>query len=183
MNPIPACISIFCCFFTPLECQINHEGLEKQALQQMSAIEGVRFLESLIEEINFQHGLNLNLSDASRIVKANIDQLAIPLDMRRELLSIADQFESGAFSISGKRIREAQSWKFGSKKKTKTTRQEELILPDKLAAGFACAFAGALLCIVPGGQGVGLTLIGTGLALAIDGMSEGERPYYGKPIQ
>ncbi len=62
-------------------------------------------------------------------------------------------------------------WPFGDN----TTQLE---LPDKLAAGFACALAGSLLCIIPGGQSVGLTLIGSGISIALDGLAEGERPYY-----
>lgn len=179
MNSIPACISIICCILSPLECQVIHEKLEKQALLQTRAQEGILFLESLIEEMNIQYGIQLNLSDACQVVKANIDRLEIPDEIRRELHSIADSIESGVFSALGnKRNHEVHSWKFISKKKKKSSSQESLILPDKLAAGFVCAFAGALLCIVPGGQSAGLTLIGTGLALAVDGMSNGERPYY-----
>lgn len=57
-------------------------------------------------------------------------------------------------------------------------RQGELELPPKMAAGFACMLGGSLIMIVPGAQSVGLTLIGTGLALALDGMANGEQPYY-----
>lgn len=54
----------------------------------------------------------------------------------------------------------------------------EFELPSKMAVGFACALAGALLCIVPGAQGAGLWMITAGAALALDGLAEGERPYY-----
>jgi len=174
MSRILAWVSIFCCFLTSLECRPYWEKVD---LQKMNASEGAHFLESVIEEIQSQYGLKLNLSDACRIVKANIDQLDVPLDVRGNLILIAESF--AAYSIAEKeQLREVNSWKWGSKKKTKNASREELVLPDKLAAGFACAFAGALLCIVPGGQGAGLTLIGTGLALAIEGMSDGERPYF-----
>ena len=51
-------------------------------------------------------------------------------------------------------------------------------LPTKMAAGFVITFGGALLCLVPGGQGAGLWMIGTGVSLAIDGLVDGERPFY-----
>ena len=44
--------------------------------------------------------------------------------------------------------------------------------------GFVCVLAGALICIVPGGQGVGLCMLGAGTSLALDGLSDGDRPYY-----
>ncbi len=50
-----------------------------------------------------------------------------------------------------------------------------------MAIGFACALAGALLCIVPGCQAPGLWMVGTGTTLALDGLAEGERPYYRNP--
>jgi len=54
------------------------------------------------------------------------------------------------------------------------------MLPDKMAVGFVCIFSGVLLCILPFGitQGIGTGLIGTGIYSAIDGVREGEKPYY-----
>jgi hypothetical protein len=54
----------------------------------------------------------------------------------------------------------------------------ELELPSKIAIGFVCIFAGALLCIVPGCQMGGVWMMGTGATIALDGLGEGERPYY-----
>jgi hypothetical protein len=69
-------------------------------------------------------------------------------------------------------------WLFGTRKKDR-----ELELPAKTAAGFLCALAGGLLCIVPipGIQGVGIGLVTTGVGLALDGIASGERPYYIDP--
>ena len=54
------------------------------------------------------------------------------------------------------------------------------MLPDKMSMGFVCIFSGALLCIIPLGitQGIGTGLIATGIYSVIDGVREGEKPYY-----
>ena len=59
-----------------------------------------------------------------------------------------------------------------------TSPNTEFELPSKMAVGFACALAGSLVCVLPGGQGVGLWMVAAGATLALDGLSEGERPFY-----
>ncbi len=54
----------------------------------------------------------------------------------------------------------------------------EFLLPNKMAAGFMTMLAGSLICIIPGGQGVGFGVVTTGMGLFIDGLASGERPYY-----
>ncbi len=191
-----ASVAILSCVLGPFEKQVE----EIKSFQKTSLVEGRQFLESVIQEINSQYGLNIGLADACRLVKQHIDRLEVPAEMRDDLLALADLFESGTFSVSLGNQREARSlkyrfywpweWNFFGlnerhhtkhKPAMKKTTEQEFILPDKLAAGFVCALAGSLLCVVPGGQGVGLTLVGTGLALAIDGMATGESPYYLNP--
>jgi len=64
----------------------------------------------------------------------------------------------------------------------------ELVLPDKMCLGFVAILSGALLCMVPFGQGVGTGLIATGIYSVLDGAKDGEKPYYvnsetGEPIK
>lgn len=198
MNLIHNCVvsfSMLSSIFVPLESSMDEKRIQEKALQQTDFIEGRRFLEGLVDEMNAQYNLHLTLADASLLVKNNIERLDIPVVMRQELLAIADLFISNAVSVPLEKAHALKhkfywpwEWNFFGLNKNHHEKshhkpsfkisQTEFVLPDKLAAGFVCAFSGALLCIVPGGQGMGLTLIGTGLALAIDGMANGERPYY-----
>ena len=59
----------------------------------------------------------------------------------------------------------------------------EFVLPDKMAIGFICILSGSLLCILPFGisQGIGAGLVSAGIYAILDGVREGEEPYYTNP--
>jgi hypothetical protein len=172
----------------------------------MPFAESQKFLQSLIEEINAQYGMSLTKKDACRLIRENLRLIPIRFELLDDLLFMIHLIEFGPNAInltpedhlhqeSRARIFDyglywpwEWNW-FGLNKKNHKSdkplfsslpynRDVELELPPKMAAGFMCALGGALLCIIPGGQGIGLTLIGTGLGLALDGMANGERPYY-----
>lgn len=170
--------------------------------------EGRKFLISLIDEINAQYHMSLTLADACRLIKENLHAMQIPLDQQRELLIAIGHIDPDCFpestsvddihlqekasvEVFGRKIYWPWEWKwFGLNSSTHHHKSEDLAhftahspsrdleLPPKMAAGFACALGGALICIVPGGQGIGLGLIATGLGLTLDGLASGERPFY-----
>lgn len=168
--------------------------------------ESQKFLQSLIEEINVQYGMALTKKDACRLIRENLHLIHIPSESLADLLLMIQLIEFGPNAINltpeNHLRQEAHAsifsyglywpWEwnwFGLNKKHHKShkpsfstppfnRNVELELPPKMAAGFMCALGGALLCVIPGGQGIGLTLIGTGVGLALDGLANGERPYY-----
>lgn len=163
-----------------------------------------KFLESLIEEINSQYGISLTKKDACRLIRENLHLISLPSESSSSLFSVIQLLEfevsEDVSQLENPFLREAQASVFGyglywpwdwnwfglNKKHHKSSKSSsqvcqnrvELELPPKMAAGFMCALGGALICILPGGQAIGLTLMGTGLSLALDGMANGERPYY-----
>ncbi len=178
-------------------------GKELQQTEKPFA-EAQKFLQALIDAINTQYGMSLTKQDACRLIQERVHLIPLPHDSRIMLLTVLRVVEQGenVITVASDDLcsQEAQArifrrglywpWEwnwFGLNQKghklpqassSTSLRDVEFVLPPKMSAGFMCALGGALLCIIPGGQGVGLTLIGTGIGLALDGMANGERPYY-----
>ena len=174
--------------------------------QSLSFIEGRKILQMFIEEMNMQYQFHLTIDEACRLIRDHLPMMQIPLELQTTLLMIIQQIEFGSVAeiletksslylsskidMFGLGIYLPWEWNwFGWNKKHHTSMKTssylvahansiELELPPKMAAGFICALGGALICIIPGGQSAGLTLIGTGIGLALDGIANGERPYY-----
>ena len=128
------------------------------------------FIKDKQKEINETYGTFPDISNA--------------IDFLKEYISIVDQLSYNEkemlFQICNY-ISAKEEWyknsmkthRFGGKKQKKSG-DFEFTLPDKMAGGFMTMLAGSLLCIIPGGQCIGLGLV-------IDGLANGERPYYLDP--
>ena len=127
-----------------------------------------RFLYQLKKEVQERYGydldLHLVLEEAIGTMKNTGKFSTDELIAARELYS----------QLIEPKTRVANSWH--SKKK----QNSEFTLPDTMALGYVCIFGGALLCILPFGftQGLGASLIGSGIVLTAQGAGMGERPYY-----
>lgn len=119
--------------------------------------------------------------------KKQLRQISTPTELQEDLLIALDLYEPKPSQHPSQEIFKTRCMSSCLNKSKHsnikngylaTAADRELELPDKLAIGFACALAGALLCVVPGAQGAGLWMIGTGVTIALDGFGEGERPYY-----
>lgn len=165
--------------------------------------EGRKFIQSFVDEMNLRYGMHLTLADACVLVRDNFERLQLPQEVQKDLLIVLELYESKMsqspsqkisertyMSKSGLHIYPPWEWNFFGLNKRKHPKikseyvtatacaKTELELPSKMAIGFVCAFAGALLCIVPGCQMAGVWMMGTGASIALDGLGEGERPYY-----
>ena len=169
---------------------------------QYSIFEIQEFLQTLITQINSQYGTCLTITDACRSLKENFDIAKISREQQADFLMALELFESeetpiSAVALPAMNIRLFSTlqhfyppweWSFfglnthrhhhSKSLHVKKCKQQEFELPPKMALGCVCAFGGALLSILPGGQGAGLWMIGAGVALALEGLAEGERPYY-----
>lgn len=158
---------------------------------------GRKFIQSFVDELNLRYRTHLTTEVPPELQK----DLLVALDLYESSTPVVAQSPSQEISdrtgIAQIKLRIYPPWQwnfFGLNKskpsKTKHTRvanthvaktpgaNAEFELPGKMAVGFACALAGALVSIIPGGQGVGVWMIAAGATLALDGLSEGERPYY-----
>ncbi len=150
--------------------------------------EGKKFIQAFIDELNSCYGTYFTIADACTLIRNNIEQFALPEELHQYLLMAADSYDSKTPQTFPQSSQKAcASMMLLKNKHTKIQNTSlaaanslgiEFELPDKMAIGFTCALAGALLCIIPGAQGAGLWMIGTGAAIALDGLGEGERPYY-----
>lgn len=164
------------------------------ATEPLSTIHYVEDLEGLLKHFLDSSG-NFNSPKARHFVsqiKLSIkNQYGIEIDINSAISEIINTIkESNQFSDSeiitaqefytqlfGSKEETRESWTFSKKK---TTKQKEFVLPDKMASGFILMLGGALLCVIPSGftQALGTGMITTGLYAVIDGVREGEKPYY-----
>jgi hypothetical protein len=170
----------------------NIETLETVCEFSQNPIEeSKKFLQQFITEINIRYGTLLTLADACQFFRENFDALGLPQDAREDFLMMIDLFqnpeEPQVVSRKGFHFHPPWEWKFfGLNKQHKNhyfkqrnnCKDPEFMLPTKMASGFVLALGGALLCLVPGAQPAGIWMIGAGVTLALDGLVEGERPYY-----
>lgn len=172
------------------------------ASAQCSLGEAKQFLDSFIFEINHQYGMNLTLVDACHLLKQNIHQLGISLEMQEPFLKVIDLFEAENLPdfISTEGSLAQHTWHynfywpwewnyFGLNKKkheskhsalASVLKKPELELPNHMAIGFALALSGALVFILPlpGAQAVGVEMVTAGGIFFLEGMASGERPYH-----
>jgi hypothetical protein len=168
--------------------QLEIDDFKFQAFKGISFLnECKNLIDSLIENINKSYGLKIDRKTAINLAKETINKsvsdeasqhyLTNLIDMLEEtqipaIVEIEDLFANNSY----------KSWTWNlsrsSKQSKKPTQELEFELPDKMAGGFVCILAGSLICIIPGGQGIGLTLVGAGVGLTFDGLANGERPYY-----
>lgn len=151
---------------------IDASSLYQMELHNLSNLQNIsEFMQSFKEEINNKFGTQVDITKAINIAKDIIYSNAyISEEEKRQFIHFYDLL------MHELRVKECGFWPFSKNKKS------ELELPSKMAAGFICTLAGALICVIPGGQGAGLTLIGTGTGLIMDGLAGGERPYFVDPL-
>jgi hypothetical protein len=134
-----------------------------------------RFIFHLKQDVKSQYGLDLDLN---LVIDEAIRTMFNAGEFSEEEIETARAFYS---QLIDPESRVSNSWKFWKRHKSEhKNKRPEFMLPDKMAVGFICIFSGALLCILPFGrtQGIGTGLIGTGIYSVIDGVREGEKPYY-----
>ena len=155
---------------------LNESSLQKLGFGNATVDDVLKFLHDLQNDVLNEYGCRLNLLGAIKESKETmLNQPDFSPDDRFQLSLFYDAlFEKLTHKELG-------LWNFGSSKNKQEKPQLEL--PAKIAAGFMCSLGGALLCIVPIPviQGIGVGLVTTGIGLAMDGMSSGERPYYVDP--
>jgi hypothetical protein len=128
-------------------------------------------------EIELRYGVVVETSKCIEFCKQ--EMLSHPSFTEQDRLQIGRIFEAismqnGETAVSSTnyyQFIQMNIWPFASN-------EQELVLPDKMASGFMFCLGGAVLCVVPGLQPYGLAAISTGCALIVDGIVEGERPYY-----
>lgn len=144
--------------------QLELEGLTN--LQNISV-----FIQGFKDEINNKYGTQVDITKAINLAKDIIcSNSYINEEQKQQFIHCYDLL------MNELRVKESGFWPFSKNKKP------ELELPPKMAVGFICTLAGALMCVIPGGQGAGLTLIGTGTGLIMDGLAGGERPRFVDPL-
>ena len=170
------------------------EELQQSILSSKDpALESRKFLQSFIDEINIQYGMQLTIADACRLLRENLHLLQIPKEFEGDFLTAIELFESEPIVTKWQSAKlEAHiyppwEWNFfGLNKKHSSmvasiSHEPHLELPDRMAIGVAFTAGGALACLVPGGQGFGLWMIGLGAAFAVEGLANGEKPFYRDP--
>jgi hypothetical protein len=147
-------------------------------LNRETAIQSVS---ALVNEIEEQFGF---YPDTDRAIDEAIKLVAMTGLFANDLLDYLREFYSDVLSKAKTSERNSGfHLSFLGKRKEKRARKHqtpEFILPDKLAIGFCLLLGGALLCLIPSGvsQGVGTGFITGGLTSIIDGVTNGEKPYY-----
>lgn len=132
------------------------------------------FIFRLKNEIKAQHGIDLDLHG---VIEAAISTMRQSGKLSENEISIAREFYTRL--ITQEKICCSRKSKKNKKSAKKTTREQELVLPDRMAAGFMSIIGGAILCVLPFGvtQGIGGSLVVGGIALVVDGSLHGEKPY------
>lgn len=155
---------------------LNESSLQRLGFGNATVDDVIKFLHDLQNSVANEYGYRFNLLEVIREGKKIM--LAQPDFSRDDCLQLNLFYDALFEKLTHK---ELGIWNFGSSKNKQEKPQLEL--PAKIAAGFMCSLGGALLCIVPIPviQGIGVGLITTGIGLAMDGMSSGERPYYVDP--
>lgn len=157
-------------------------------------VEGRKFLQSFIEEINVRYGFTLTIHDACKLVRENLHALQIPLEAQNALLMTIELLESDSGPSSSLKMNFDKTpephglywpteWNwFGLNKKKKHNHQIktnqsnppliETELPGNCYIGGCELLAGALVFILPlpGSSLIGLSLMGDGARRVIDGV-------------
>lgn len=159
-----------------LECVSNPMQVFEQIICSSGTFETYearRLLFQIKEEVKEHYGIDLDLN---LVMNQAISVMIDTGQFSEAEIKTAKRFYS---QLIESEINTFSHWKFG-KKKHKQKEDQDFILPDKMAVGFVCIFSGTLLCLLPLGitQGIGTGLIGTGIYSILDGVREGERPYY-----
>ena len=160
-------------FTSPLDTDLDsfiHDPIKFTQFIKYNNREIINFALHLQNALEFKYNFQPDIVQAIMISKQTIlDYPELTDDYKNQVVAILDRL-SEEFQVTQCGFK----WFCESKDK-------ELELPEKMAAGVACLLGGGLLFLVPGCQEAGLTLMGTGAALVLDGMAEGERPYYIDP--
>jgi hypothetical protein len=164
-----------------LECADNPALLMEQVLCPngiFNANEARQFIHQLKSEAKAQYGIDIDLN---LVIEEAIGRMQQMGQFSEFDIATARQFYSQIFKETRPltRINNAHQSK-KKKHKDKELKEQELILPNKMAGGFMCILGGSLLCILPFGitQGLGTGLICTGVATILDSSLAGERPFY-----
>ncbi len=151
-------------------------------------IEGIHFLQNLIQEVNIQYGCSLKATEAVNLVRANLHQFSFSAEIKQslmaliELIKAADAQDDVALeSCFIQPMYIPLIWNWGGAKKsfsrdkyqravsaielpiTKETLEDP---PAGVIVGAVEILAGALLCIIPHpiAYGVGAGLISDGIS-------------------
>lgn len=161
----------------------NLEDLLKQFLRPNGTFDTHKarhFISQIKIDIKNQYGIEIDLKSA---INELVQTMKESTQFSESEIALAQEFYTQLFESTEET---RGSW---SLSKNKTSKQKEFVLPDKMASGFILMLGGALLCVIPSGftQALGTGMITTGLYAVIDGVREGEKPYYidsetGKPI-
>lgn len=161
------------------------------SLSEDPLAEGLKFLNSLITELNFRYGLSLTVIDACKLVRENLHTLQIPLEAQNAILQTIELLETQENDFG--ELTEQYSWYwpnewnwFGLNKKEKKEKQKEFVsqtvnsnpplieteLPGNCYIGGCELLAGALLCLVPipGVTWIGGLMVADGTRRVIDGV-------------
>jgi hypothetical protein len=159
-------------------------------------LESRKFLQSFIDEINIQYGMQLTMADACRLLRENLHLLQMPKESEGDFLAAIELFESEPPVTKWQstqleaHIYPPWEWSFfGLNKKHSSkhkhpsmvasiSHEPHLELPNRMAIGVALAAGGVLACLVPGGQGLGVWMITTGAVCTLEGLATGEKPFY-----
>jgi len=131
------------------------------------------FFLQMKRDLEIEYGIDIDLQVATELA----------LKTLVESNQFTEEEISSARELYAQLIRPDTHMRFANKTRAKKSSPKEFTLPDKTATGFVMILGGALLCIIPTGitQGLGVTLVGSGIYTVIDGAREGERPYYANP--
>ncbi len=166
--------------------------------------EARKFLQSFVDEINTRYETQLTIEDACRLVKEHLGELQIPQELHAQLLRIIELFEEKSQEFAPYQMEKCTAaqihwhfyppweWNFFGLNKhhhhshhhahhcAAQIDRPQFELPAKMAVGVISMFSGAMICLlpIPGAQMFGAGIITTGFFYALDGMVDGERPYY-----
>ncbi len=154
--------------------QLDDHSLQQIEQETIDFDDLVQFMKDFKAQLELRYGVTVEMTDAINLAKNSIlSSTEFSNDEKSTIISyydlLLDKFRSHENDFLG----------FGNKKK-----KPSLELPGKLAAGFICCLSGASMCVIPfpAVQSAGVGLITTGIGLAMDGLSNGEKPYYVDPV-
>lgn len=121
---------------------LDYQSLKQIGFTNLNLDRIIQFIEDFRDVLEKESGAMPDVAKAIATLRNTIFNGQFSNEEKDELLAICDLF-------LGKMTRsESGFWPFSNSKN-----EPEFVLPEKMAAGFVCAFAGALICVIPGGQG------------------------------
>jgi len=162
-------------FLQKIQVENLINSMEEQLLinGQFNLNEAYNFLERLKQGISETYLID---SDLSIGAGAALRHLINNEKFTEEEIDLGRQFYDELISLPDREVAA-----FALFKRKNNHKEPELVLPPKMAVGFCIALAGGLLCVIPGAQIIGGEVIAIGAGIFLDGLANGEKPYFAEP--